>query len=366
MRRRLLRLAMGLVLLVLLLIVGAVLALRTDPGRAYVLARAIEAIEGALDARVSIGRLRGPVLRTLVLEDVRIRTGGRTFAEVPRIELAYGLLPLLGGTVRIDRLVLDRPRIYLVQTADGWIVPAPRDTGAPSTGSSPTVIFDGVRIDDGRLAVAWREGERVRRIAATELDLAGSARIGPDGQSMALRSLRFEPRGVALAKVRAKSALTATSDGRIDVTQLDVRTARSRIVGAGVVHPDATVDARAALAPLSAADLRAVVPSVDLLADVDARARARGPWKGIDVAPRLGLGAGGPVAVDGTLGAAATRLRWDAHALLQAFDPGAIVAGAPRGALTGRVEAAGAGLDAAALRRYGATLHDSSIEGREL
>jgi autotransporter translocation and assembly factor TamB len=93
MRRRLLRLAMGLVLLVLLLLVGAVLALRTDPGRAYVLARAIEAIEGALDARVSIGRLRGPVLRTLVLEDVRIRTGGRTFAEVPRIELAYGLLP---------------------------------------------------------------------------------------------------------------------------------------------------------------------------------------------------------------------------------------------------------------------------------
>src|SRR6185295_15077495 len=122
MRRRLLRLAMGLVLLVLLLAVGAVLALRTDPGRAFVLARAIEAIEGALDARVSIGRLRGPVLRT---------------------ELAYGLLPLLGGTVRIERLVLDRPRIRLVQTAEGWVVPTARDTGEPSTGSSPTVIFDG-------------------------------------------------------------------------------------------------------------------------------------------------------------------------------------------------------------------------------
>src|SRR5689334_24241367 len=150
--RWLLRLAMGLVLLVLLLAVGAILALRTDPGRAFVLARAIQAIEGALDARVSIGRLRGPVLRTLVLEDVRIRTGGRTFAEVPRIELAYGLLPLLGGTVRIDRLVLVRPRIRLVQTADGWVVPTAR--GEPSTGSSPTVIFDGVRIDDGRLDVA--------------------------------------------------------------------------------------------------------------------------------------------------------------------------------------------------------------------
>src|SRR5262245_13793166 len=143
--RWLLRLAMGLVLLVLLLAVGAILALRTDPGRAFVLARAIQAIEGALDARVSVGRLRGPGLRTLVLEHVRLRTGGRTFAEVPRIELAYGLLPLLGGTVRIDRLVLDRPRIYLVQTESGWVFPTARDTGRPSTGSTPTVIFDGVR-----------------------------------------------------------------------------------------------------------------------------------------------------------------------------------------------------------------------------
>src|SRR5262245_30672720 len=239
MRRRLLRLAMGLVLLVLLLLIGEVLALRTYSGRAYVLTHAIEAIEGALDARVSIGRLRGPVLRTLVLEDVRIRTGGRTFAEVPRIELAYGLLPLLGGTVRIDRLVLDRPRIWLVQTAEGWIVPTARDTGEPSSGSSPTVIFDRVRIDDGRVAVAWREGGGVRRVAATELDVAGSARLGPDGQSMALQSLRFAPRGIALSKVRAKSALTATSDRRIDVTQLDVRTTRSRIVASGVIHPDA-------------------------------------------------------------------------------------------------------------------------------
>src|SRR5678816_171806 len=98
-------------------------------------------------------------------------------------------------------------------------------------------MFEGVWIEDGRVAVAWREGGGVRRVAATELDLAGSARIGPDGQSMALRSLRFAPRGIALSKVRAKSALTATSDGRIDVTQLDVRTARSRIVASGVVHP---------------------------------------------------------------------------------------------------------------------------------
>src|SRR4051794_36824749 len=98
MRRRLLRIVMGLVLLTLLLAVGALLALRSDPGRAYVLARASEAIESATDARVSIGALRGPVLQTLVLEDVRIRTGGRTFAEVPRIELAYGLVPLLAGT----------------------------------------------------------------------------------------------------------------------------------------------------------------------------------------------------------------------------------------------------------------------------
>src|SRR5215470_14732768 len=128
--RWLLRLVIALVLLGLLLVVGAILALRTDPGRAFVLARAIEAIDGALDARVSIGRLHGPVLRSLVLEDVRIRTGGRTFAEVPRIELAYGLLPLLGGTVRIDRLVLDRPRIWLVETAEGWVVPTARETGA--------------------------------------------------------------------------------------------------------------------------------------------------------------------------------------------------------------------------------------------
>jgi hypothetical protein len=317
--------------------------------------------------RVSIGALRGPLLRTLVLEDVRIRTGGRTFAQVPRIELAYGLVPLLRGTVRIERLVLDRPRIFLVQTAEGWVLPAARDTGEPtSEGSSPTVIFDGVRVRDGRLAVAFREGERTRRLAATSLDLTGSARIGSDGQSMELTSLRFAPRGIALAKVRGKTALTATSDGRIDVSRLDLRTSRSRIVATGIVHPDARVDAKAALVPLAAADVRAIAPDVDLRTDVAARIRARGPWNAIGVWARAGLGDGGRVALAGRLDAAAMPLRWDARVLLDALDPGAVVGGITHASLTGKVDAAGAGFDATALRRYGVALHDSTIEGREL
>jgi hypothetical protein len=112
-------------------------------------------------------------------------------AAVPRIELSYGLLPLLHGTVRIDRVVLDRPRVYLVQTAEGWVLPEARETGATSGGST-TVIFDGVRIHDGRLAVAWREGERVRSLHLMSMGRAvnACARWRLDADPEALTDLR--------------------------------------------------------------------------------------------------------------------------------------------------------------------------------
>jgi translocation and assembly module TamB len=357
MRRWLLRLAFG----VLVLAVALVLSLRTRPVRAWLLAQAIAAVEGGLDARVSIGALHGPVLRTFVLEDVRIRTGGETIVHAPRVEVAYDLLPLLGGSVRIDRLVLDRPRIRLVRTDGAWILPASRSSGE---GGSADLTLNGIRVRGGRVAVALLDAERSRRLAVTALDLDAAARLGGDGQAVDVAALRFVPRGIALRPVQASAAITAATDGRIRVARLDVTTGRSRLGVSGRVEPGVRVDARATLSPLAAADVRALLPDLDLRADARTRVRARGAWQAIDAVARVALAPGGGVDCTARINAAATPLRYRLQAALAALDPGAALAGLPRASVTGRLDVEGVGTGPAGLRRYTAGLHDSAIEGR--
>ena len=361
MRRWLLRIVFGVLLLAVLL----VLSLRTSTVRGYLLARTIAAVETALDARVSVGALHGPVLRRLVLEDVRVRAGGQTVIYAPRIELTWALLPLLGGRVRIDRLALDRPRIRLVRTAKGWVLPSARSS-EEGEGRSTVVALNGVQVRGGRVAVALLDAERPRRLAATELDLDGSARLDGDEQAVDVAALRFVPRGVALTPVQASGALTAAGGRRVRVAHLDLATARSRVAASGTIEPGTRIDAQATLSPLAAADVRAIAPDLDLRADVRTRAHARGAWNAIGAAARVTLEPGGSVDLKARIDAAATPLRYDAHAELAALDPGAAIAGLADASLTGRLEAAGAGFDVAGLRRYRAALHDSAIEDRAL
>jgi AsmA protein len=145
--RGLLRVLAGLAVVVALLLAAAIVALRTDAGRAWVLGLALDRLRGAVNGTVEVGRLRGDLLSEVVLEDVVVSgREGDAFLAVDRLAVEYELGALLRREVLLGDAELVRPRVRLVRAADGtWNAtrippssaaaksPAPRGAGAPSS-----------------------------------------------------------------------------------------------------------------------------------------------------------------------------------------------------------------------------------------
>jgi uncharacterized protein involved in outer membrane biogenesis len=145
--RTLAKIAAALVVVVIVAIGGLYMLLtRVDLARFQNLANArIEAATGRILHFDGALRLGVGLRPTLIAEKVRFsnREGSpdAQMAEADRIEAQVELLPLLRGEVRLNRLILDKPRIVVETDANGrfnWQFagsPAPA-TAAPGDPSS--------------------------------------------------------------------------------------------------------------------------------------------------------------------------------------------------------------------------------------
>lgn len=172
-RRRRLRLrhvlvgAATLVVAVAVALVAAIAALDPDELRATVERQAERAtgreltVAGPVDLALSLSP-------AVVLQDVRIANaawGSRpAMATIERFELELALLPLIGGEVRVNRLVLVRPDVLLERNAEGqgnWAVMA--DGKAAGNGDATSIPqVRALRIEDATLAYRTPEGESAR------------------------------------------------------------------------------------------------------------------------------------------------------------------------------------------------------------
>jgi autotransporter translocation and assembly factor TamB len=364
MRRWIARALFAVALVVLLLLATVLIGVRTGPVRDLLRTRIVTALEDATGADVQVGSVDGSVLHTLVLRDVRLVDHGRPVATMPRVEVAYRLLPLLGGTLYVQRIALEQPRIVLVHTAGGWALPTP--PASADGGSGMTIVVDRLTIAGGRLLVALRDASPPRRFAATALHLGASARLGDGRTHVDVGTLRFVPRGIDVPPVSAEAEATLVSRGPVRVPRLRMTTGRSTVTLSGTVERGERADLELALAPLAAADVRAVAPGSGVRADVRLRARLRGAWDALHAVAHAGLGPGGDVVARATVDAAAASPAWDGRLDLAALDPGAVVAGLPAGHLDGRVEAAGTGVDVRGPLTYRAALTDSRLAGHAI
>src|SRR5207249_4117147 len=98
------------------------------------------------------------------------------------------------------------------------------------------------------------------RLAAAAVELTAAAAIGPRGSDLAIRDLRFTPRGAAVTAVHASGRLAAETGGAVQVRDLRLATARTRLDADGQLLPAREVRGRLALV-LDAGELRALVPA---------------------------------------------------------------------------------------------------------
>ncbi|KZD08315.1 AsmA family protein [Oceanibaculum pacificum] len=136
----------------------------------------------AIDGDIGLSILPTPTLSAQGVRFANLPGGSAPdMARLKALDVEISLMPLLTGTVQVERLVLVEPFILLEQTADGrhnWIFEAPApDAGAtgdpqedftpPARGSA--IQFDNVRIENGTLIYRSPDAadQRIEKLTAT-------------------------------------------------------------------------------------------------------------------------------------------------------------------------------------------------------
>lgn len=177
MRRVPLVLAGGVGALVLAGAAMAALTVATAPGRERLRRLAVEQLSGAVNGRVTIGRLGGSLWNAVELEGVELAdSSGRPVVRAERVRARYALADVLRGRYRLRGVELLRPVVILEQDSAGvWTIKrlfrldVPRP---PRAGSAPLVVLTNVRVTDGTVILRQRSRDSLVERSATGVDLA--------------------------------------------------------------------------------------------------------------------------------------------------------------------------------------------------
>src|SRR5437870_2958873 len=340
-------------------LVAAALAVASRTGAVRALERraVVRVLESATGERVTLAGVGGTLGHSLVLEDLRLTAGGRTVVHVPRLEIVCAPLALVHGVVRLKGVTLTAPRVRAVREGDAGALVLP-------PGGSLPVEIDHLEVTGGRVAVALLDTEPPRRFAATALALAARGRLDPGGAEVEVATLRFVPRGLALAPVAAAGRVTARPGGPVRLRGFHLASGRSRLDAEAELDGTGAIAAHLALAPLAAADVRALAPRSALATDLRARLRMRGPWHALAVRAHADLGRGGGLHARAALDATARPVAYAARLAFARLDPGAVLPWLPRAEASGQLAFRG---DGGAHRLRGEVrtpLGEAALQGR--
>lgn len=185
-------------LIVLAAIAAVLLVLLSRDWDSPELGRALlSKVSAATGVQIEAEGFRLNLLKGLVLEKVEAKVEGEgrnlTF-HLDRLVFEHRLLPLLSGTVAVDRILLETPRFEMVQSegkstsAKKAEVPeaAPGETGE---GGGLALEVNEIRIEDGSLSVKNPKGEEKTRVEGLDLEMHD---VGFDPSAASLAALSAE------------------------------------------------------------------------------------------------------------------------------------------------------------------------------
>jgi len=317
------RLVLGALALSLVAVCVVLVAVHTDWGREQIRARAEAALQDAFPG-ARIGALEGSVLGELVVRDVDLPAApGVPFLAAGALRVEVALSPLLGKTIRVDRVVAEDVALVIAPR------PASPDEDAteadePSSGGGSGWRVELPSIALRRASVAIRTGEEPMTFEA--IDATASVTLAPSGEVSAAGNVdaRWRERD---AQVRAR--IVGKLGERIEVSEAEVSLAGARLGanevaitmadGAVAVSGHVVLDAT----PRSIAQL---VPGVELPAPVHAEitARTRGDDTALSIAGRLGEAPLGVLAIADARRREARGLVWSHGAALAPLTDGRV------------------------------------------
>jgi autotransporter translocation and assembly factor TamB len=252
--------ALGWVLLFFVLIVGLLVVSPRfsepliQPLRTWLVSATTKWISLSLNGTFEIGRLRGSLLSAPVFHDVMLKDEqGEVVAQIDAVALHYDLKGLLKKGLRFSAIEIIRPKLRLVQAADGRLnlsrLLAPELAEKPAEepfeyhGPPVAILLDRVTLQDGRIDLELPFLPGVRIIENIFVDIQGEV----NQQGLRFELQRFtadtQPANVALKTLRGTFQM---APGKMEIVDLLLATNHSQIT------LDGTLPARASTASLVA------------------------------------------------------------------------------------------------------------------
>ena len=340
--RRMVFVLTGLLLALAAAVAMVILAVNTRTGEEALRQRLERILADATGARVSIGHLGGTLVSGVSARDVSLVFPGGTRMAASELTGSYALPALVSGRFVIGSARARGARIRLVHDAAGWGFAGP---AAPAD-EAPTVLPElrilHVTVEDGRAAVILADATPPQRFVLSSLGLEAGFAMDSRTIRIDVATLHGVPRGLDISPLSAKATITVAASGdEVEVAGLDLATRRSRLSGDVRLVTGRRVDAHLDLAPLSARELRAIVPAASIGADLDGAIVARGPWRRIATRATLRTPRSGALRLFGVLDAAGSSLPYRATASVRHLDLVAIDPTLPVSDLTGHVHGRG-------------------------
>ncbi len=185
-----------LVILAVLAVVAVILASRDwdspELGQAL-----LDKVSAATGVQMKAEGFRLNLLEGVVLEKVEAKSSGdgrELIFNLDRLVFEHRLLPLLSGTVAIERILLEKPQFDLVQSKAKGSASEKGDApgeaaGAGEGGAGLALEVKRIQIEDGSLSVRNAKGEEKTRVSGLDLEMRN---VGFDPKAASLRGLSAE------------------------------------------------------------------------------------------------------------------------------------------------------------------------------
>lgn len=228
------------VALVLLLLVGVVALAFVEFDSPELGRAALDQAEAVSGARLGAERYRLNLLDGLVAEGVTAAgevPGGRYDLKVERLVFEHRLLPLLGGTVAVDRVRVEGPELELVTTGSGAPA-AGAETGAETGDTAPPSALAALEVGEvaitgGRIALRDETGA-VPPVDVEGLDFRmADLKLDPEADSLfaglgARGRLSVDRVALEATEVTEASGEFRIEGGRLETHDVSFRTAEGR------------------------------------------------------------------------------------------------------------------------------------------
>jgi autotransporter translocation and assembly factor TamB len=260
--RYLFRTLIGLLILLVVVIAGLTIYMRTDSFD-HLLKREVNvALHGRFRGQIAIGSIQIPRLGTVDLHDLTITYQGRELLRIPLARAGYALIPLLWHQVNLT-IMIDQPEVSAARQQNGaWDLAEALQYVQPSASTGPSayaVTITALELSDGAITLAPNGLNQPQyHVSAANLDarvalLSSGLRVDVRELSAHLEAPQAPPADLTLTAAYDASSQPAV----FALSSLTLATRNSSLtVTAKVTNPPSpTIDAHLTIVKLAPADL---------------------------------------------------------------------------------------------------------------